>query len=320
MNPLITIIITVYNAQKYIEHGMTSLLTQTYKNIDFLIIDDGSTDGSSEILAEYAKKDSRIRILRRENGGVSAARNTGVENILGEWVMFADMDDDMPDTAVETLINAAVKMNVRMCVGSFTIIKGSGKRTLRNVPDLKFQSLDEMYKYFLTDGYDLNYLWGRIFKSDVFDDIRFPEGLSYQDMYTLPYVLKSAGSCALISDNVYNYYYIAGSVSHGKADRSVQAVLGRLHQYEFFEKEAPECLPFVKDNIINCCCLSMGTICSRGRKEHMDSWNQAVNWFKQYKKGAALRRPFEKFASAVFSVSPVLLGYLCSIYGKYNNN
>lgn len=320
MKPLVTVYMTIYNAEKYIERGMKEVLGQTYPNLEFLLIDDGSTDNTAAMLDEYAKNDSRIRVIHQKNLGVSGARNTALDNANGEWVVLIDIDDEIPENSVELLVNTAIEHNVKLCIGSFTIIKQNGNRIERKLENRLLETPDEMYQYFLTDGYDLNYVWGRAYKTEVFKNIRFPLGMSYQDMYVFPYLLKEAGSCYLLSENIYDYYYVAGSITHSKAGRSKQSILARINQYEFYEKEAPKYLPLVKDQIINCCCLSMGMIAGQGRKNFEDEWEYAVSTFSQYKKGAALRRPFEKMASIIFSISPKLLGRLCAIYAKFHNN
>ena len=105
-NPSISIIVPVYNAEQYLPRCIDSILAQTFTDFELLLVDDGSTDKSGDICDEYAKKDSRIRVFHKENGGVSSARNVGLDNAKGEWVCFADSDDKMSETYVLNLVKA----------------------------------------------------------------------------------------------------------------------------------------------------------------------------------------------------------------------
>ena len=104
MNSRVTVIVPVYNTEQYLSQCIESVLNQSFNSFELLLIDDGSKDGSGDICDEYAKKDSRIRVFHKENGGVSSARNLGLDNVLGEWVFFFDGDDLLPGRALEALI------------------------------------------------------------------------------------------------------------------------------------------------------------------------------------------------------------------------
>lgn len=104
--PKISVIVPVYNTEKYLRRCINSILAQTFTDFELLLIDDGSKDRSSEICDEYAKKDERIKVFHKENGGVSSARNLGLDNAIGEWVCFADSDDIMSESYVQNLVKA----------------------------------------------------------------------------------------------------------------------------------------------------------------------------------------------------------------------
>lgn len=107
--PLISIIVPVYNAEQYLPRCIDSILAQTFTDFELLLIDDGSTDSSGKICVEYAGKDFRIRVFHKENGGVSSARNVGLDKARGEWVCFADSDDKMSETYVINLVVSVQK-------------------------------------------------------------------------------------------------------------------------------------------------------------------------------------------------------------------
>ena len=107
----VSIIIPVYNTKKYLEQCVFSIVEQTYQNIEILLVDDGSTDGTSDLCDEIAKKDSRVRVIHKTNGGAATARNLGIDEATGEYVMFVDSDDWLDTDAVENLVEHADKNN-----------------------------------------------------------------------------------------------------------------------------------------------------------------------------------------------------------------
>ena len=153
MNQLISIIIPVYNAEKFISKCLDSILAQTYKNIEILCINDGSKDNSLEILREYSKKDNRILIVDKKNAGVSAARNDGIIKSTGDYIMFVDADDWLESNAIEMLYNTLIRENVDVVRGNY----------YRNITYDKFDYIGDMdnlknIKIFLTEAMNRAYV------------------------------------------------------------------------------------------------------------------------------------------------------------------
>ena len=122
MPPKVSIIVPVYNVSKYLDECILSLINQTYKNIEILIVDDGSIDESLDICEEYAKKDDRIILIRNSHEGVSVARNTGIENASGDWISFVDSDDYAELNMIEELINRSLEYDYDIVIGSYSVI------------------------------------------------------------------------------------------------------------------------------------------------------------------------------------------------------
>ena len=115
-NNLISIIVPIYNVEKYLKKCIDSIINQTYKNLEIILVDDGSPDNCGKICDEYAKKDNRIKVIHKENGGVSSARNVGVENATGEYIGFVDSDDYIEKDMYEVLINNLKKENADISI------------------------------------------------------------------------------------------------------------------------------------------------------------------------------------------------------------
>ena len=117
----VSVIIPVYNVRPFLEEALDSVLNQTYKNLEIIIIDDGSTDGSGEICDEYAGRDNRIQVIHQDNGGLSAARNAGLDVMTGDLVAFLDPDDAYVDSFIETLVNAMAAEDVDLVICGCTV-------------------------------------------------------------------------------------------------------------------------------------------------------------------------------------------------------
>ena len=124
---MVSCIIPVYNTEKYLRRCIESVLAQTFVDWEMLLIDDGSTDASGSICDEYAAKDERIRVFHKENGGISSARNLGLNYAQGEWIFFVDSDDSLPKTSLESLLARSSDANI-IAVG-FIVVGGGKKRT-----------------------------------------------------------------------------------------------------------------------------------------------------------------------------------------------
>ena len=116
--PTVSIIIPVYNVEKYLDKCLDSVVNQTYTNLEIILVNDGSTDNSGRICDRYATKDSRIRVIHKENGGVSSARNMGLDTVRGKYVCFADGDDIMPCNSIMTLYTTLRKADAQFCQGT----------------------------------------------------------------------------------------------------------------------------------------------------------------------------------------------------------
>lgn len=127
-NPLVSIIIPVYNVEKYIEKCIDSIINQTYKNLEIILVDDGSPDGCPEICDKYALQDSRIKAIHKKNGGLSDARNAGLDIMKGEWVIFIDSDDFVSPYHVENLYYLVKKFNTNIAITSFECFYNENKK------------------------------------------------------------------------------------------------------------------------------------------------------------------------------------------------
>ena len=185
--PLISVIVPVYNVEKYLPKCLDSLLAQTWQELEIIVVDDGSPDNSWDIMQEYARRDSRIRPIRQKNGGLSAARNAGVEAARGEWIGFLDSDDYVAPEMYERLYRAAAEQGAQMAVCSFTYVTPDGKPIPRTSPITKNEVLSGIQMMERLAGPQNWYYitaWNRLYQKKLFDAVRFPVGKLHEDEYT----------------------------------------------------------------------------------------------------------------------------------------
>lgn len=202
-NPLFSIIIPVYNTASYLDGCVNCILNQSYKNFELILIDDGSTDGSSVKCDEYSSKDKRILCIHKSNGGVSSARNVGIEAASGQYVWFCDSDDQMCSGALDKL--AVVINSVQPLMVAFPVeqINENAKR-VGLIPAPKASRLSDEGPLQCDD---LLYPYAHVFKRGLIGDVRFDTSLSLLEDRDFLYKMfwKAAGSVAIVHDPLYRY-------------------------------------------------------------------------------------------------------------------
>lgn len=207
---LVSVVIPVYNVKDFLEKCIESVVQQTYKNIEILLIDDGSTDGSDVICDKYCKKDNRIKVFHKKNGGLSDARNYGISKSTGKFITFIDSDDYVSDDYVEYLYELLIenKTNISAC-GHF-ILK-NGKTLKKNIVNKKRFTKTEALNAILYDREIDICSWGKLYNKKLFDDIRFPKEKIFEDTGT---TFQLFDKCDYISvGDECKYYYIIRSNS-----------------------------------------------------------------------------------------------------------
>ena len=215
MTDLITIIVPIYNVEKYINKCIDSILSQTYSNIEIILVDDGSPDNCGIICDQYASMDNRIKIIHKLNGGLSDARNVGLDIATGKYVTFIDSDDYIESTYVECLYNLLKKYNADMSICEFNIITEDGKvinRPLNNKTDLLLEQKKAIEILLKQKPYS-NSVSGKLFKTSDFNDIRFPVGKLYEDVLTTYKLFLKCNVIVFGAFPLYYYVQYFGSIS-----------------------------------------------------------------------------------------------------------
>lgn len=207
LQPLISVIVPCYNVEEYLPKCIESILNQTYRNLEILLVDDGSPDNCGRICDEYAAKDSRIRIIHKKNGGLSDARNAALDVMTGEYVTFIDSDDYVSDDYVEYLYKIIKESGVKLSVSSYqTFVDDSSAEICTNNPLFVkiVHTNDALTGMFYQQIFDTS-AWAKMYHRSLFSDgIRYPKGWLYED---LPTTYRLMMKCDYIAFGNYRSYY-----------------------------------------------------------------------------------------------------------------
>ena len=213
MNNKISIIIPIYNVEKYLKRCLDSVVNQTYKYIEIILVNDGSPDNCGKICDEYAKIDSRIKVIHKENGGLSSARNAALDIVSGEYIMFVDSDDWIFENSLEQL-NEYINMDYDIINFKFSFVKEKTENIIefngRTENSYECDLLSYIDKLF--SGELDFFIWNKLYKRDLFDGVRFPKGRNYEDLATI-YKLYFKAKIIIVTDFALYYYWLGNSNS-----------------------------------------------------------------------------------------------------------
>ncbi len=241
-NPLISIVLPIYNVGEYLSKCLDSIASQTYSNLEILLIDDGSTDGSSEICERYRAKDKRFKVIHKDNAGVSSARNCGIRAMTGKYMTFIDPDDMVAVDYVETLYRSIEENHAQISIcGVKTVFSEKFCTTDTSSRRCEvFTTEQAIEKMLYQDEIDVN-AWGKMYLSTLFEGIEYPVGKINEDTAVTYKVFSKASVISFDSYRCYFYVQRPGSIMHQSfAERKMSLV-------EFSE----ECLRYIEINFPN---------------------------------------------------------------------
>ncbi len=253
----ISVIVPVYNVEPYLAECLESILAQTYENLEIVLVDDGSTDNGGGICDEYEKKDKRIRVIHKANGGLSEARNVGIENSTGEWIVFVDSDDVIHKDMIRVLYETAREKKVRMVLCDFVETDESGNPdAYRDTAVTKDESYktdrwEEVSVHSAKETEELFYrmgtvsfcmvAWNKIYHRELFaSGIRYPKGKIFEDGFTTYRYIYEAGDCAWVFLPLYYYRQRKNSIMKKNGNRNYLPVLESAAQRQDFYLEKGE--------------------------------------------------------------------------------
>ena len=302
----ISIIVPVYNVEKYLSRCLDSLINQTLREIEILAVNDGSTDGSAEILDAYAASDKRITVLNKKNGGLSDARNFAFPYIHGEYVGFVDSDDFVDENMYEVMYRKALS-------SSAEIVECNLHHTFESYEDTEIGMHITNKKELIMNGRSV--VWNKIYKSSwlLSTGVRFPKGLIYEDVNFYTKLIPFLEKISYVNEPFVHYVQRSSSINNHQTLKTMQ-ILDILDDiYSFYKEkgflhEYRDTLEFLYTRIILCSSLSRMSGIADGkdrRKALKANWEKLNKTFPNWKKGRYLRQFNGKNAKFMKSMNPL---------------
>ncbi len=211
----VSVLVPAYNCESTIKRSIESIMRQTYQDIEVIILNDGSTDNTAIELEKLKMKYPAIKIIHRQNLGVSATRNDLIKKASGDWIFFVDSDDTLQHAAIENLWKYANVFGSELVVGSHRVIGNSFRYTV-GVKKTKVVNSRDACRMLLQDKQIKNYVWGKLIKKNLFDKLEFKEGFVFEDVDLMAKIFANAQKIVFTDEIVYNYYVNRkDSISHG---------------------------------------------------------------------------------------------------------
>ena len=238
MTEKITVIVPVYNVENYLNKCLDSLINQTYKNLEIIVINDGSTDNSGEICQEYAQKDNRITYVEQENGGLSDARNAGLERMTGSYVTFVDSDDWVEPNYVEVLHNKLIGYQADIAIGNYYSYNEDEAMYYFHVNSESYYEklydnisiFENLYDAKQMKSFSLISAWGKLYKAELFDYIRFDKGKLGEDGYINQKLYLLVQKVIYINQGLYAYRQRSGSITKTWTEKWMHALVDAMSE------------------------------------------------------------------------------------------
>ncbi len=232
MESLISVVVPVYNVENYVERCINSIIAQTYKNIEIIIVDDGSTDNSGHIVDEISLKDQRIKVIHQENGGLSAARNTGIDKAIGEYLVFVDSDDYICSEMIEVLFKNMMEYNADVSVCDYFWIREGEDASDNGSNKTICYDKSNILNRINIDARRTVVAWNKIYKSVIFSELRYPVGKLQEDEFIIHEVLSKCSRIVYTDRKLYCYMIHENSIMGQKSTKSafdgLEAVCNRM--------------------------------------------------------------------------------------------
>ena len=235
MSEKISVVVPVYGVQQYLARAVDSLLGQTYQNLQIILVDDGSPDRCGEICDAYARQDSRVTVIHKENGGLSSARNAGLEVADGAYIAFLDSDDYFQSAMLERLYTAAKDRDLEITQCDFYRFSQSPESCPQEGPVQMVTSQQALERI---DHPVYMAAWNKLYKAELFSDVRFPHGKIHEDVATTYRLFHKAQRIGTISDALYGYFENPDSITTGKIKlNKLDLIDAYLEQALFFREK-----------------------------------------------------------------------------------
>lgn len=240
---MVSVIVPVYNVASYLPQCLDSLLSQTYTDLEFIIVNDGSTDDSPNICDDYATRDERVKVTHKTNSGLSDARNVGIKQAIGEWIYFADSDDWLDKDAIRKLYEFATVNGCDIVQGNMYYVYTDYLlyRKTRYIERKKniLTRRDAMRELVINDRIK-NFAWGKLYKTKIISDLLFPKGRLFEDVFWQHLVMERIERYGIINEPLYYYRQRMDGISGNQSVNRSDLLDGYRLRYHFIQEKYPD--------------------------------------------------------------------------------
>lgn len=252
---LISVIIPVYKVEDLLDRCVNSILNQIYSNLEIILVDDGSPDNCGAVCDQYATEDKRIRVIHKENGGLSSARNAGLKIATGKYVTFVDSDDYINNNMLEILYNNLLAANSDISICNFQSFSDESEvmtSDLNILDDFTTYSNEESLEILLYNRIT-NCSWGKLFRKELFDDIEFPEGKIMEDLATTYKLFAKSKSISISKKKLYFYYLRPNSIMRSEfSNKKIEGMDAIVEETVFIKSRFPQLINAAICNEFRC--------------------------------------------------------------------
>jgi len=245
-NDLISVIVPIYKVEDYLRKCLDSILNQSYTNLEIILVDDGSPDSCPQICDEYAKKDTRIKVIHKKNGGLSDARNVGIESSSGKYISLIDSDDYINKYFIETLYKHLIETQSDIAICNYQKVFASDVIDIKNrFPDSDnfiYENDDKFSPLYTRFGIPFVVAWNKLYKAEIFKqhNIRYPLGKIHEDEFVIHELLNVAERVCFFDTPLYNYVIRDGSIMSQKlSEKNISAFDAFVNRILFYQKHNP---------------------------------------------------------------------------------
>lgn len=273
----ISVIVPVYNIVKFLSKCVDSILNQTYKNLEIILVDDGSTDGSESLCDEYEKKDKRVIVIHKTNGGQASARNMALDVVSGDYIGFVDSDDWIFEDMFESMVTALVSTHSDMALCGVINDHIFAKKAYKYFNQSVEFNRDELMKEYLGTSHIGCALWNKLYKRELWENIRIPEVRAREDIMVLHFVIGRCNKAVHIGDCKYVQFVRPGSTEQKFSINKLAVIEAQESIMKYVKDNFPQFYPFVELNVARECVALIEEIFSVDKKLYKNSLEKLHN-------------------------------------------
>ena len=316
MGDKISVIVPIYNVEQYLRKCIDSIINQTYKNLEIILVDDESPDNCGQICDDYAKKDTRIKVIHKKNGGLSDARNAGLEVCTGNFLSFVDSDDWIELNTYEIMMKSMNEYNADMVVSNINYVYKDKVESKYSEDKIRCFNKEEAMKELIRDGLVQAVVWNKLYKREFIDNLRFKVGKLNEDEFFTYKICAKAERIVYTPEALYQYRQredsIMGTYSLKRLD-SVDAIYERL---QFIKNKFPSLYKYEKLTLCNTCIYNYQMIL---KNHNIDPDNIGRNKLKVYRKNIEFTFKDLEYYTLKDRIKIILSSISLDFYCKFKN-